>query len=199
MQTQLEIRCTRKTVEFSYGGKSFVFRRSTGMIYLIELLANAGQQINAEALTRLSKHDDNAHIEISEANLTVNDCLDTPVPYCDEQTVREVKRRLLTLTQEYAEALEWRDLARLDALRSELEGLEDYLRAALGAHGQIRKLPNASRRARAAVNRALVRAIQQIAEADLELAQGLRQSLRMWHPLSYVPSEDLPIRISYCD
>ncbi len=198
MRSVLELNVGRKEVRFVYGDKDFILRKSRGMIYMIELLCHAWHQIDAGALARLTKYDGHCIIEISDANLSLTEDPEHGIPYCDKRTIHEIKMRLVALTEEYAEACVWNDLARAEDIRTEMDQLERYLSETFSPKRQIRMMPSAARRVQAAVNKALVRVIGQIAETDGDLAAHLRSSLHLGSRLVYTPG-DLDILIRYCD
>ena len=62
----------------------------------------------------------------------------------DKQALQAYRQRLRDLDEELAEAEEWSDLGRLDALRTERDALLDELARATGLGGRAR--PPAPRR-----------------------------------------------------
>jgi len=199
MSTLLTIKCGKRTVVIAYADKEVEIARTTGMIYLLELLSHPWQQIDAEALARINKYDPDRNTEISETNLSQSETLASPIPYCDDLTISQVKQRLLVLVEEISEARAWNDPGRAEELIDEKESIEKYLCEVLSPQGRIRRMTSATRKACVAVNKALVRAIGQIAMADTDLAMLLQRSLKTWGRLCYTPGDELEIRIRYGD
>lgn len=108
-------------------------------------------------------------------------------PQLDAQAAAAYRRRLRDLDDEIAEAEDWSDLHRLEALGSEREALLGELRAAAGLAGRGRATGATSERARVAATKAISTAISKIATVEPAVAAHLRDAVRTGTECSYRP------------
>lgn len=94
----------------------------------------------------------------------------------DEAARRSYRRRIGELTGAIAEAREAGDGAALQRAQDELDALTAELRT-LVRHGRSRRFADADERARTAVRKAIVRAIEAVAELDEAAGDHLRRSV----------------------
>lgn len=78
----------------------------------------------------------------------------------DRQAIDAYRQRLGELEHDLAEAEDWSDLGRLDALHAERDALVDELAAATGLGGRIRSSGSSQERARVAATKAITAAIE---------------------------------------
>jgi hypothetical protein len=109
----------------------------------------------------------------------------------DDTARAAYRQRLRDLDEEIAEADEWSDTGRLALLSEEREALMDELRAASGLGGRSRRTGSTDERARVAVRKAIVAAIDRIALADPDVARLLRDRV---HTGTYCRYDDDPER-----
>jgi hypothetical protein len=105
----------------------------------------------------------------------------------DKPALSAYRQRLRDLEQELAEAEEWSDLGRLDAVRAERDALLDELARATGLGGRPRTTGSSQERARVAVKKAITAAIDRIATVDGPLARHLRTGSHTGLNCSYEP------------
>ncbi len=105
----------------------------------------------------------------------------------DRQALTEYRQRLKELDHELAEAENWADTGRLDALRTERDALMSEIGRAMGLNGRVRTTGSSHERARIAVRKAVSAATGRIATIDEPLARHLRTSIHTGLTCSYDP------------
>jgi len=108
----------------------------------------------------------------------------------DDQARDAYRRRLSDIERDLAEAEEWSDVARLDALHAERDALVGELAAAAGLGGRPRVTGSSNERARVAATKAITAAIDRIATVDTPLGRHLRATIRTGLQCSYQPDPD---------
>ena len=108
----------------------------------------------------------------------------------DDQARDAYRRRLSDIERDLAEAEEWSDVARLDALHAERDALVGELAAAAGLGGRPRVSGSSNERARVAATKAITAAIDRIATVDAPLGRHLRATIRTGLQCSYQPDPD---------
>jgi uncharacterized membrane protein len=101
----------------------------------------------------------------------------------DRQALQAYRQRLHDLDQDLAEAEQWSDMGKLDAVRAERDALLDQLAAATGLGGRARSTGASRERARIAVKKAIGR----LGTLDQPLAQHLRISIQTGLSCTYRP------------
>jgi hypothetical protein len=96
----------------------------------------------------------------------------------DPKAKAAYRKRLAELTEELEEAEAWRDAARAERARTEIDALAGELERAVGLGGRDRKAGAASERARSNVQRRLAYAIQQVSTAAPSLGAHLTSRIR---------------------
>jgi hypothetical protein len=147
-------------------------RALRGYTYLRELLRRPGQTISAPELVTEGRG--------SAMQPSLGETL-------DRTAVEAYRRRLGELDQELAEASEWADLGRSEAIASERDALVNELSAAFGLGGRARNTGSSSERARVAATKAITLSISRIAALDERLGQHLRASVHTGIECSYEP------------
>jgi hypothetical protein len=111
----------------------------------------------------------------------------------DGQALAAYRHRLGELEREIAEAEEWSDPGRLDAATAERDALLDELARTTGLGGRARVTGSSQERARVAVRKAIIAAVDRIGLVDETLATHLRQTVHTGLSCSYDPdSRDDP-------
>jgi tetratricopeptide (TPR) repeat protein len=120
---------------------------------------------------------------------------DEPLPQqlLDDQARAAYADRARELTAELAEAEENNDIGRATRLRAEIDALVDQLEAAAGWAHRPRTFADPAERARTSVRKALKRAIDAIAGADVTIARHLRATIETGHACRYDPPADTPV------
>ncbi len=108
----------------------------------------------------------------------------------DRQALTAYRQRLRDLEQETAEAEEWADIGRLDALRAERDALLDEIARATGLGGRLRTAGDGRERARVAARKAISAAIERLATVDPALGRHLAAGIRTGLSCSYEPDPD---------
>ncbi len=108
----------------------------------------------------------------------------------DARALAAYRDRLRDLDEELAEAEEWADTGRLDAVRTERQALLDELARVTGLGGRARTTGSSQERARVAVRKAITAAVDRIATVDEPLARHLRGCIRTGLTCSYDPGTD---------
>ena len=185
-------RSEAKGISLVYGQRTHYFKRSTGMRYLLELLANPGLPISIEQLYQEGVQPAPAYRQFSDASLQQSQDMDvqhwfTPIPLTDLKAVTEIKAELNAIIAELAVLDENCDLARADELRTQQEGLMLYLRQVYRPTGQIRNFSDEHYRHKKSVKRALNRALEQIALVEPALAVQLKACIKLQGVLLFHP------------
>jgi hypothetical protein len=89
----------------------------------------------------------------------------------DKQALSAYRRRLAEIDADLDEARSWADTGRAAKLAAERDALLDQVRAATGLGGRPRVPGSAHERARIAVRKAIVNAIDRVAAADRPLGK----------------------------
>jgi tetratricopeptide (TPR) repeat protein len=108
----------------------------------------------------------------------------------DDQARAAYRRRLSDIEADLAEAEEWSDVGRLDALHAERDALVGELAAAAGLGGRARVTGSSNERARVSATKAITAAIDRIATVDAPLGRHLRATIRTGVQCSYQPDPD---------
>jgi hypothetical protein len=158
------------------GHRAFV-GNLVGLRYLVQLLRDPGRPIPAVQLAGegpFPGHETNQEL-------------------LDDAAKAAYAARLRDLGAELDEAEAHADLGRAEALRVELDALVDQLEAAVGLHGRPRTFAGPSERARTAVRKALMRAVDEIDRANPVVGLALRTSIVTGVSCSYLPDPSDPI------
>jgi hypothetical protein len=105
----------------------------------------------------------------------------------DGQALTAYRQRLRDLERDLAEAEEWSDLGRIDAIRAERDALLDELARSTALGGRSRTTGSSQERARVATRKAISAAIDRIGTVDRALGRHLRTSIRTGLSCSYDP------------
>jgi hypothetical protein len=105
----------------------------------------------------------------------------------DRQALSAYRQRLRDLDAELAEAEEWADNGRVDALSAERDALLAELAGAVGLGGRARTVGGSGERARVAVKKAISSSIDRVATVDEPLARHLRARVRTGLSCVYEP------------
>lgn len=105
----------------------------------------------------------------------------------DRQALSAYRERLRDLDTELAEAEEWSDIGRVDALSAERDALLAELASATGLGGRARAAGGSAERARVAVKKAIGSSIDRVATVDEPLARHLRACVRTGLSCAYEP------------
>lgn len=147
-----------------------------GLHYLHHLLSHPGSALDAANLSAAV----NGHPGLIVAPASHGHVLDA-------QALAAYRRRLADIDDALAEAESWADEGRRELLRSERDFLLDELRVATGLGGRRRRFSSADERARIAVRKAIVAAVDRIERQDPALARVLRDSVHTGTSCQYDP------------
>jgi len=165
---------------WTVGAGGAVLPSLKGLGYLHQLLRAPGQEVAALDLVGR----DLGHSSAAQADLG---------PVLDDRARQEYRQRLRDLDDEIAEAEDWADAGRLEALRGEREALIAELAGATGLGGTARTTGSTAERARVAVRKAIVAALDRIGEVDESMARHLRDRVRTGTACRYEPDQDHPV------
>jgi hypothetical protein len=112
----------------------------------------------------------------------------------DKQALVAYRRRLAEIDTDLDEARSWADTGRAGKLAAERDALLDQLCAATGLGGRPRAPGSAHERARIAVRKAIVHAIDRVAAADPSLGRLLSDTVTTGAICRYDPDPDRPVR-----
>jgi len=163
---------------------AYRFSKTKGMGYLVEILEHPYRSISAMELANLEIVPDPQSIPTDAVTREQFGVMGMNEKYlkADFRTVKEVKARLVQLTELQAELTEWGDLARREEVRWEREALIEYLCEVLGVNHKLRSFPDTCSRQIEAVNKAICRALQ---------------TIRIWRNLIYTP-QHTAVRVLHC-
>lgn len=112
----------------------------------------------------------------------------------DKQALSAYRRRLSEIDADLDEARSWVDTGRAAKLAAERDALLDQVRAATGLGGRPRVPGSVHERARIAVRKAIVNAINRVAAADPPLGRLLSDTVTTGAICRYDPDPDRPVR-----
>ena len=112
----------------------------------------------------------------------------------DKQALSAYRRRLAEIGADLDEARSWADTGRASKLAAERDALLDQLRAATGLSGRPRVSGSPHERARIAVRKAIVNAVDRVAAADPSLGRLLFDTVTTGAICRYDPDPDRPVR-----
>jgi hypothetical protein len=119
----------------------------------------------------------------------------------DRQAIHAYRGRLRDIDDDVAEAEQWSDTGRIEALHAERDALVDQLAAAVGLGGRTRDSGGSTHeRARIAATKAIGAAITHIAEIDEPLGRHLQTTIRTGKYCCYQPpASEQPAWITSAD
>ncbi len=157
------------SIEFRGVGSSL--RHLTGLTYLAQLLDRPARPVAALQLVS------------SEAPLTTM----SPQPVIDTVSRRSLERRALVLIDELARLRSTGDSERIGALEAEALWIERLLTTSTRPDGSSRVFATIDERARTAVRKAIVRALDEIDAADAAAAAYLRPRVTTGFECCFTP------------
>jgi hypothetical protein len=164
-------------------GAVTVIRDLKGLHYLRILLQRPGADIPAIDLSDVVA----GHPGAGVASGGVGEVL-------DKQALSAYRRRLAEIDDDLDEARSWADTGRTARLAAERDALLDQLRAATGLGGRPRSPGSAHERARIAVRKAIVNAIDRVGAADPSLGRLLSDTVTTGAICRYDPDPDRPVQ-----
>ena len=164
-------------------GAVTAIRDVKGLHYLRIMLQRPGADIPAIDLSDAVA----GHPGAGAAGLDVGEVL-------DKQALSAYRRRLAEIDADLDEARSWADTGRAAQLAAERDALLDQVRAATGLGGRPRVPGSVHERARIAVRKAIVNAIDRIAAADPPLGRLLSDTVTTGATCRYDPDPDRQVR-----
>jgi tetratricopeptide (TPR) repeat protein len=158
------LRRTRGEWECGYEGATFHLAHMVGLQHLARLLSVGGAEIH---VLQLASPSGDRQREPQSRHVLL-----------DEKAKAAYRERITDLREELQEADDNNDFERADHIRTELELIVDELRRAVGLGGRSRTVANDAERARVAVRKAIITALDRLAEHDSTFAQHLRIHIR---------------------
>jgi tetratricopeptide (TPR) repeat protein len=159
------------------GGRSTLFADRVGMSYLAQLVEKPGQDVDVFAL-------------VAEGRLP----REPEEPILDDEALRQYRRRVQELRSLLARGTASR--AESERCRNELQTLTDGLRTVTRLGGRSRNFVGSHERARTAVRKALVRAIEIIASTEPGLGDHFVESISTGAACRYTPDPHWSVTIS---
>lgn len=111
-------------------------------------------------------------------------------PALDYSALKSYRRRLQDLEVEIAEAEDWADTGRREALEAEHDALVDELMTQTGLGGRERAASSTRERARVAATKAIATAIERILSVDEPVGRHLQRSVQTGSFCCYQPDTD---------
>lgn len=193
---QIIIRVLPRQISLSFRGKTHLLAKSKGWNYLLQILSRPGIGHHPQELLYPAKEvqaSGHSLSKLGQAALVKKGLypayLDSPIPLSDEQSISEVKARLLKLINLEAEMRVNCDYGRLEDILDEKEKLIGYLKESYHSTGKIRCEQNSALRAKNSVNKAIKRVIEDISSADTELGAYFNRCIRRGATIFYQPAE----------
>jgi len=143
----------------------------SGFAYLARLVEHPDEEIGALALASDGRVVDTG----------------PPQDVLDASARRAYAARARELTEDLAEAEDRVDLGRAERLRDELDALVDEVERSTTVAGRPRGFAGPAERARTSVRKAIVRALDEIAEADPDMGAWLRPRVVTGSRCAYRP------------
>ena len=175
-----------------YQGDLLHLRDSKGLLYLAQLLINPGKELQALELYaigggtgELPAHDASGWQQFSTiAAADAGELLDQRAQYAYRSRIHELRSEL-------TEGVAHTDLARAEAIETELDSLTRELRRAVGLGGRSRRAGSALERARINVTRTIRAAIERIRRRNSELGSNLAASIATGNVCCYTPRDSV--------
>jgi hypothetical protein len=161
-------------------------RHAVGLVYIAHLLARPSEEVHVRDLVRLVSSGRTVAADRMGDGLEVGADLGDSGPLLDSVAKAQYRRRIAELEREIEEADDFRDLARAERLRGELEFVRDEIGRSVGLGGQDRLANAATERARQAVTKAIRYALRKIAAQDPPFAKDLDLVIRTGTYCAYV-------------
>jgi hypothetical protein len=161
--------CGRRWV-VSMGAHRAVVPDLVGLRYLAHLAGRPGTGVPAVELAALAR--------------SVPAEVRSDQPVLDRTALTALRRRLVELESDIADAGTGHDAGRRTALAHEREAILAELGRVLNVRGASRSFPGPAERARVSVRKALVRAVDEVEAVDARLGTHLRAALRTGHVCS---------------
>lgn len=146
-----------------------------GLGYLHALLMRAG--VDVAALDLVGAERGHASVQQPDAGAVA-----------DPQALAAYRARLTELQQEVDEARDWGDLGRLEVREAERDALLAEIGRTTGLGGRARRTGSSAERARVAVRKAIVTAIDRLEPVDADLAAHLRAHVHTGAVCRYDPA-----------
>ena len=173
-----------------YEGATLRLRHSRGLALLAHLVRSPGEEIHVATLDAITPSGGSAVARAAPAP----DGGVLPAPgdageILDAQARDEYRRRAVELREALEDAGARGDLARAEAMRGELELLEDELRLAVAPGGRARRAGGDAERLRVAITHRIRDAIAQIGQRDPGLGAHLTASVSTGYRCVYEPAK----------
>ncbi|WP_030397279.1 hypothetical protein [Kitasatospora purpeofusca] len=167
-------------------GSAFLLPRLRGLDHLRTLLGRPGVEVSALELSAAAP---------GRAGTAVMGAVvdSETAEIADRQALAAYRARLRDIDAELDDAASWADRGRTDRLRLEREALLHELRAATGLGGRPRRFSSTDERARVAVRKAVVSALDRVAARDSTLAGLLRDTVHTGASCRYDPDPARPV------
>ncbi|MGW1617372.1 hypothetical protein ACWCQZ_50425 [Streptomyces sp. NPDC002285] len=167
--------CTRigHKWQFDFGRRSVIMDHNLGASYLAVLVANPGREINAAG-------------RAVPGTLTAGAALSAQ-PLLDSVAQRDYRKRIAHLNREIEHFEAQGEKQRALLASSEHDWLAQELTGATGLGMRSRHFPTGDERARISVGKAIRRALKRLAAIDDDVAEHLRETVRMGSLCSYQP------------
>ena len=162
-------------------GATAVLPDGKGLRYIRYLLQRPGLEIAAADLAAAVAGHPGVTVAQSDADVI------------DAQALKAYRARLADIDADLSEAESWADQSRTTRLQLEREALLDEIGAATGLGGRRRQFSSGQERARVAVRKAIVAALNRIAQHDAALARHLRDCVRTGGACRYDPDPARPV------
>ena len=185
----------------SWAGSSLMLKDRKGLRCVAYLLRHPGQEFPAQELVSAAQPAGNGCTATYELADSLNQ-VDTIArnlgdngAALDATAKAQYRHRLDDLREELELAERRNDLGQAARTRFEIEFITDQLTASIGLHGRDRKIASHAERARVAATKSIKSALNQIREADTELARHLALSIKTGYFCGYLPKSPVNWRL----
>ena len=172
-----------------YGATMLHIRHSRGLALLAHLVRNPRVEIHVRTLDAITPSGGSPNARVGPAADGAVIVSGDAGEVLDAKARSEYRRRIMELRDTLEDAQACADLGRADAMRAELELLEDELRRAVGPNGRARRAADDAERLRVAITHRVRAAIAQIARCDSTVGEHLRASVSTGYRCVYQPAD----------
>ncbi|MBV8358776.1 MAG: AAA family ATPase [Deltaproteobacteria bacterium] len=180
----------------SFAGSRSSLKNIKGLHYIEHLLKHPGEEFHVLDLAIESCNDTDSDTDISsvlhDPTLSISRLGDSG-EMLDTRAIRDYKRRLDELREEFEDLRERGAHDRAAKVESEIEFLEREIVRAVGLGGRSRRAGSAAERARLNITRLIRTGLQKISEHNHTLGELLDRSIRTGTFCSYFPDPRTPI------
>lgn len=147
--------------------------------YLLFLIQHQGETFKPEVLLFLKEYYIKNKQFYPGNEINVNVITEEALPFCDYQTINDIKKRMNYLIELIAACQQCQNSNKQAEAKKELNFLTDYLIRATHKNGQIRNMDSSQQRLKKSVLKSINRSINSLAKSDPEQAHQIKTQLQI--------------------